>query len=176
MQRYALEPPESGLFDAEAWKAPKDRRQCDLAFDPSKRGAETKMDAVPEGQVAVRHPSDIEPVGLGELGGIAVRRAKHGPDSLARSDDSAVELDLQFGDTRDALDWTVVAKQFLNGGLDQAWIIQEPLPLLGMAGQRPQPVADKAGGRLMTGLQHEDAHAEELGLCDLVLALLEMQE
>ena len=56
-------------------KTIEERTERDVALQPRERRAEAEVDAPPERQVAVRRTRDIERVGLGELRGVAVRRA-----------------------------------------------------------------------------------------------------
>src|SRR5258705_2006845 len=63
-----------------------ERVDRDLALDPRQRGAETEVDAPAEGDVAIVGPPDVEAIGFGELGGIAVGGTDERHHHLALAD------------------------------------------------------------------------------------------
>jgi hypothetical protein len=65
--------------------------QDDAGLQACERGADAEVDAVAEGDVAIRRSPDIEAVGIGKLRLVAVGRADLGHDHLARADRSPIE-------------------------------------------------------------------------------------
>ena len=66
----------------------------DAALHPRQRGAEAEVDPVPEGDVMVDGPVDVEPVGIRELALVAVGGAGEEQHLRARGHDVAVQLDV----------------------------------------------------------------------------------
>jgi len=68
-------------------------RQRDASFQTRQRRTQAGVDAVPEGQVGVQLPADVEAVGVRKLLGVAVGRADHRQHEHAGRDRLAVQHD-----------------------------------------------------------------------------------
>src|SRR5205823_10942267 len=69
--------------ELESGEAGEETPERDLDLGTGKRGAETEVDAVPEGDVRIRVPAEVQPLGILEHGRIAVRGGEAGEDHLA---------------------------------------------------------------------------------------------
>src|SRR5262245_33436111 len=67
-------------------EARQQRRQRELPLEPGQRRAETEVDAVAEGEVAVLRASELEPVRLAELGRIPVGGVDHEEEAIPPPD------------------------------------------------------------------------------------------
>src|SRR6476646_8958127 len=59
----------------QAWEPAQQRAERDLPFEPGQSRAEAEMRADGEGEVAIRLPGEVKAVRVGELLGVAIRRA-----------------------------------------------------------------------------------------------------
>src|SRR5258708_39783517 len=59
--------------------------QRDLRLQTRQRSTQTEVDAAPEAQVPIRLTLDMEPIGIGELGLITIRRGDPGKQDLTSS-------------------------------------------------------------------------------------------
>ena len=92
----------------------------------------------------------IRRTGNGELQGRRQNRR-------ARGKRHAAEFDWLGGHAVAELVRAFEAQDFLDRGLDQVGMFDQPLLLLGIAGQRHQPVSDQVGGGFMAGVKDEHA-------------------
>src|SRR5262245_58749876 len=76
--------------------------------------AQTEVDATPETQVPVRLALDVEPISIGELGLVTVRRTKPGKDQLSGLDALTTKGRLGRCVARHGLDRCVVAQRLFD--------------------------------------------------------------
>jgi len=109
-------------------------------------------------------PADIERVGIGILRGIAVGRTEQHEDAFARRQRDTAHFDLDIGHAPGHLDRRIETQQLLDRARDQRRVVLQPLPLVGRAMQRQQPVADQVGRGLVAGAEQQaDIGAQFLG-------------
>ena len=124
--------------------------QRDRALHPGQRRAQTAVHPVSEaevlrlGAVAV----DVEGVGVGERLGIAVRRTCQQEHGFALRDRDAVQVDLFHGPAHVVLVRRLVPQQFLHRGGDLAAVVEQLLPLIGVARERHRRIAHQFGDGL----------------------------
>jgi hypothetical protein len=75
----------------------------------------------------------VQPVRVGELGGVVVSRREHQGDEVAAADPGAVQIEVLARDADGPLDRAVVAEHLFDGRPDQGRVGAEPLPLIGVA-------------------------------------------
>ena len=134
------------------------------------------MDPEPESHVAIVRARDVEPVGIGEMPGIAVGRPDGGNDQGPAGDLPALNLDISGGEPSRPLHRAVIAQELLDRGGDEAGIALELLELVGMTEQGEQPVADEVHRGLVPGDEQQHAHGQHLALAQLVSLLLGRDE
>src|SRR5689334_16793511 len=115
--------------ERDAGKAARHLGQADLDLEPCERGAEAEVDAVPEGEVRVRIARDVEPLGIGELRGIAIRRCHQQHDAIAPLHGHSADHHVFGGGAHRALHGPVEAQALLDGGLQQLRLLAEAAPL-----------------------------------------------
>jgi hypothetical protein len=122
--------------------------------------------------VAVVGAAQVEAVGVGELGGVAVGRPDEGHHHRARRDRAPTERHVLAGDARRALDLPIEAQQLLHRGADQRGIAAQPPEPIGMAQQGERAVADQVDGGLVPRDEEQDARGQQLDLAQAVARLL----
>ena len=138
-------------------------RECDAAFEAGQAGADAEVGAAAEGQVRVGRAGDVESVRVAVDVGVAVGRANHGEGKRAGGYDGARHGDVFAGDTRVGLHRRVVAQQLLHrAGRVPVRVAAQQGPLVGVAGEGKQAVADQIGGGLVPGDEHQHNHGDEL--------------
>src|SRR5262249_16271527 len=118
-------------------------RDADAGFEACEASAETGVDADAERQVAIVAPADVEPIGVGELGRIAVRGNEPEDAEVALGDALAAQL---AGGRRRApseLRRALVAHELIEGGGEQRRVVLQVLPLLRVTQQREHAIADQ---------------------------------
>ena len=72
----------------------------DLQLGAGQPGAEAEVDAVPERELAVRRPVEVQSAGIVEDGGIAVGGGEAGEDHPATADRLPLKRDVLAGEPR----------------------------------------------------------------------------
>src|SRR5512146_3288719 len=123
----------------------RDRRQGNLGLQFRQGRAQAKVDAVAKRELPVLGPANVEAVGIGKLVGVSVGRAKNGGDVLSSRQRDTANGELLAHPPARELHRAVEAQQLSDGGCYQAGMLAlaQALPLLGMAQQRQQPIADE---------------------------------
>ncbi len=119
--------------------------------------------------------TDVQPVGVGELVGVAVRRTHDAHQLLPATDGDTP--DLHVGQHRPAgeLDRAVVPEQLFHRGSKHARPVDpspEPFPLVPVPEQCQHAVRDEVHGGLVSRHQQQDAGREELLLVQPLTLLL----
>ena len=170
--RKRTRPPRTGgTVQRVARKPRQESRDRDRAFEPRQRHPGALMRAGAEGEMPVRRAADVEIFRIGELRGIAVGGADAQRHRRTRCQRDAAEFDWLRRHAVAELVRTFKPQDFLDRGLDQIGIFDQPLLLRGVARQRHQPVADQIGGGLMAGVEQEDAVVQQF-LCGQSLAIV----
>src|SRR5262245_46718509 len=81
-ERPVVQPLDVGLGEREPREPPEERGDGHLGLDPRERRADAVVDAEAEGEVADVRAAEVEPLRIGELGRIMVRRADHQKDPI----------------------------------------------------------------------------------------------
>ncbi len=110
----------------------------------------------------VRRTADIETFGIGELRGVAVGGADAQRHRRARRHRDAAEFERLDGHAVAELVGALEPQHFLDRGLDQRGILDQPPLLAAWLRQRHQAVADQIGGGLVAGIEQEDAVVQQL--------------
>ena len=134
------------------------------------------MDPGAERQVARLVSPEVQPIGLGEARGVAVRRAEETEDEAPLRDRNASDLRVARRHPARPLDRAVVAQELLDRAGQEARIVLESPPLLRMPEEGEEPVPDEVHGRLVAGDVEEDAGREQLALRQPVPRLLRLDE
>jgi hypothetical protein len=153
-------------------KAGEQGRERDLALEASQRGAQAEVEAVPEREVRVRRAREVEAVGVGEHGGIAVRRTDGDHHLVAARKAPSRDLHVLERPPRGPLHGAVEAQQLLDGALQQGGLAAQALQLAGMAQQREQAVPQQVAGGLVAGREEQDGGGQDLVVGEAVVALL----
>ena len=141
--------------------------QRDGAFHPGQRGAQTTVDSVAEpevlrlGAVAV----DVELVGVGECFRIPVRRGADQEHRFARRNGAAGQMRLFEGVADVVLDRSFVAQQLFHRRRDLTAVVEQFLPLVRVAREDHDRVADQLGDGLGAGPTQKHC---ETGYFDIV--------
>lgn len=141
--------------------------QGDAAFESGEGRAEAAVDAEGERQVPGGvGPGDVEPVRVGEHGGVPVGAAEGGDDGGTLRDQGAVHFCVLCRDAGRQLGGAVVAEEFLDraGGERRVGCERPPLRGAGLGQQRDGAVADEVHGGLEPGDEDEQRGGDELAL------------
>jgi hypothetical protein len=131
------------------------RGERDLGLHAGQRPAETGVDARSEGQVAFVGAVDIEPVGVGEPGRVAVGGRDPGDDVLAAADAVAADVEVAHRYPPGELEWGVVAQCLVHDGGAQSRVGPQRGPLVGVAEEGQGAVADEVDGVFVPGDEQE---------------------
>ena len=134
------------------------------------------MNAGAEGQMAVVGSADVQTIGIGESGRIAIGRAQATQHDLAGRDGLAIDFDRLAGQAAGPLHGAVVAKQFVDGGFDQFRLADKQFPLIAVAEQRQHSVTDEVRGCFVAGGQQQHAVGEDLVAVQAVRFLFGFQQ
>jgi hypothetical protein len=119
------------------------------------------VDAFAEAEVTGTAAGDVEPIGVGELPGIAVRRTGDENDSRTRRDRHPVQPHLPRGRPGGQLQRGDVPQCLLDRGRDERGVALQQRALVGVLGEQLEQVAGQPGGRLDAAEvehEHEPAH------------------
>src|SRR5580704_9700884 len=138
--------------EGEFWVSVQERPEGELAFDARQWGAETVMDAVPEGEVTGLTPVEVEPLGAGVSVRVSVRRRKANDDLSAGGDCDATEIQRPSRvSKRRVRDGCVEAEELLHGLWDLGGIGAELSQRDGVGKRGDDVVAEGVGGCAVTG-------------------------
>src|SRR5436309_1370390 len=125
-----VRPPDEGRgLESEVGHAAQHRPEGDLPLDPRERRAEAEVSGPAEGEVTVVLAGNVETIGVGEALGIAVGRAHHRNDYLARADLAPAHLHIGGGEAARVLARTLVPEKLLDRGRDEGEDAPEPREL-----------------------------------------------
>ena len=156
------------------------RAQRDARLQPRHIHAGAGMGAVAEGQVVVGLARQVQHAGLVEHGGVVVGRADAQGDEV-----TGRQRDITQGERRVQLAVVQLqrgleAQQLLHRGGQQGRFGHraghQPVPGGALGQQGVHAVADQVGGGLMAGVEQEDAVVQQLGLAELLAALLTLDQ
>ena len=120
------------------------------------------MGAEAQGQVPILLPAQVQAIGFGELGGIAIGCADHENQRLAFGYLLPADLALLQGDPGGGLNHAVVAKEFVDGGSDQSRVVNQAFAFAGIAQEGQHGVSDQVRRRLVPSDQDQHAHGKQL--------------
>src|SRR6185437_13728619 len=106
-------------------KAPDQLADRDLRLHAGERHAGTGMNSRGEGEMTIGLPADIEALGIGELRGIAVRRADPDMDISAGRHGDAAELAVPCRAAIAELVRAFHAQTFLDGAVEERGIVAQ---------------------------------------------------
>ncbi len=128
------------------------------------------MRAVPEGQVPVRLPAEVEAVGVGVVGLVPPGGRVRGEQRLAAPDHHVADLDVLGGVAeRELSDRRVVPQRLLDHGRPRHRAVQHRPQLLGVGEQGAHRVGDQVERGLVSGDQHQQQGADEFRLAEPVV-------
>jgi hypothetical protein len=136
-------------------KPREDARERDLRLDPRERGAQAKVGAVAEGEVAVVGALDVEPVGVGKAPRVAVGGVHPGINAFARLELPPARLVRDCDHARERAARPVVTQAFLDRIRGKFRPRPQLRKLRGVAQEREYPVADQVRGGLVPGEQQQ---------------------
>ncbi len=157
-------------------EALRERAERDLRLEAREGRADAVVMPVPERQVAVLAPRDVEPVGIVELFGIAVGGGEQDHRLLSLRDVDVTDRDVLQRHAARELHGRVIAQQLLDGAAGEERVGAQQLELLEVAQQGERAVADQVHGRFVPGDEEQDAGREQLGLAQLVAGFLRRDE
>ena len=120
------------------------------------------MDAVAEREVRVGIAPDVEGLRVGELRRVAVGRAHQQQDPVAGLDRLIGNRHVLARDSHRPLQRAVVAQALLDAGLHVRRLVAQQAELLGQPQERRQRVADQVLGRLVAGVDEQDARVQHV--------------
>src|SRR5205814_3345835 len=100
-------------------------RERDSALQPSERGAEAEVDAVPEGEVLGDGSMDVEGVRIRVTTFVSVRRAHQTKQSAAGGNLLTVDLDVTGDIARRVRGWWLEPQDLLDRVRDEQWVLDE---------------------------------------------------
>lgn len=133
------------------------------------------MDAEAEGKMPVVAATDVETVGIGEDGRVAVRRRQYLEHPVAGFHHPAAEFVIRGDHPHLRQRRAVPAQHFLHRAGRQRLVavgFAQALHLVGMPQQRQQPVAQQMRGGFMAGEQQQHAGGNQLVAAHEIAALL----
>src|SRR5207244_4518586 len=127
-----------------------------------KRGTKAEVWAESELKVPVGRAADVEVGWFRELSLVSAGRADGKPEGFARSDLSSVEREIVAGRDAAHLHRSVVAKDLLHRGRNEAGLISETCELVAVLEQREDTVTDRKRRSLVSVHEQEDGIGQEL--------------
>jgi hypothetical protein len=125
-----------------------------MQFDAGEAGADTESGTVSKGQVRIRGAGDVETIGIGERGGVAVSDNTVQQHRVSSADGHTGQLDVVFGVAGQAATAGSRHPQDLfNRALDQVGIPPEGVVLAGVGEQQQGAVVDARHGGFVAGEQ-----------------------
>jgi phthalate 4,5-dioxygenase oxygenase subunit len=135
----------------------------DGGLQPGQRGAEAQVDAAAEGDLPAPVAPDVEPVRVGEGGGVAVGGRQDGVDVLAWRDGDAAELDLFWSDPQQAVAGrSLVAEDLLHGRGDDVRVRPHVVVGIRVGEEQVHPVGDQVLGGAEPGRVQQHAVGDDL--------------
>ena len=132
--------------------------------------------AAPKRDLGIVGPPDVELVGLVEQRLVPIGRWVPHDDLVACGDLGSGQFGVHCGGSSHVQDRRRPADDLLHGGGQQFAVCNQPVPLLGVLGERDRPVGD-CGARRFIAAEHQ--HLEEVaefGGCQTVAADLGVHE
>ena len=118
-----------------------------------------------------REATDVEGVGVGEVGGIVIGRAEQGDDAIAGLEVETCELNRVEADPCVELDRRVEPQSLLDRRRHQGRIGPERSERLGVRQQLVDSVTDQVGRGLGAGREQEDRYRQDLVLGEPIVAV-----
>ena len=120
------------------------------------------METEGEGHDARRSAADVEAVGFGEPTLVPVRRRHDADERGPGRNDATGDLDVLDGIAGVLHPWGLVTEDLLDGVGDEARILDQELPLLGMVGEQLPAPADELGGGVVARAGEEVDGGQDL--------------
>ena len=120
------------------------------------------MDAVAEREVVIDRPRDVEAVGIGEVALVVVPRRGEQHHHVAGGDRLAVVLDVLRDVPGLHRRRRLVAQRLLDRVRDEAAVVDDLAPFVGVLREQLAHPADEAGGGLVAGAREQPDVAEDL--------------
>src|SRR5579875_1872143 len=118
-----------------------------LRFEAGQRRAQADVNALAESDVRVWPAGDIEPVWIGELRRVVIGSAEDEQDAIALPYLLIANREIALGGAEGCQHGAIVAQQLFDGGLDHAWVLAQPVPLVAEAREGEQTVRQQVGRR-----------------------------
>ncbi len=147
--------------ELQSGQTPQDCLEQNLGFHPGQRGAEAKMNARSKGQVRVWRAPDVEFVRFMKHGRIAVGGSEKQPELGAFGHANAANIDFFEHPTLEKLQWSIEAKQFVDGGRNERGIFFESDEFVRIPEQRPKPIGHGIDARFMPGIEQQNACTDQ---------------
>ena len=141
---------------------PQELLEGDARFEPRQGRPEAEVGTVAERQVPVDPAPYVEAVGVGELPVVQVGGAPHEHHPGAGGDEYAVALDVSRDRAGQGLGGGGDAQHLLDGVGHERGVGGEGRPLVGVAGEELDTVAQEARGRVVAADDQEEAEPEQL--------------
>ena len=138
--------------------------QARLQLDPRERRADADVDAAAEADVlgGVR-AADVEAVGIGEDAWVAVGRAEEQRDLRAAGDRRRRPTSTPSSSTQRSNSCSGGSQRISSSTARSGHLARhEPLPLVAVAQQRADAVAERVHGRLVAGVEQHDDGRDDL--------------
>src|SRR5262249_31654349 len=74
-----------------SWESAQERAESGLGFESRQRGSQTEVRALSEAHMMVVFPRDVQLIGIGKAGRVAVGSSQHQVDELAPADHLAID-------------------------------------------------------------------------------------
>ena len=133
-----------------------------LKFDPGERGAEAEVGAEAEGDVRVLGATGIERFGLRERSWIVIGRPEEQADLVSSAERNPVPFQILEHPPFEHLQGRIPPQKLLGSGGQEVRFATESCKDLGVARQSKDRVADGVHGRLVAGVEDEDAGGDEV--------------
>src|SRR6266700_7020811 len=143
------------------WQAVEHGIKRDFRFQTCQGSAQAEVDSTPESDVAIWLPLNVEAIGIGELGFVAVRRANPGHDHVTWLDALVANHRLGCRHARHSFHWRVIAQGLLDGSRHKRTIFAQAFNYAGILVEAEDHIAEQVGRCLVTRDQQHAAEAEQ---------------
>lgn len=126
-------------------------RERNASLEPRQRRAETEMNAVPECDVGVRTSGKVEPVRIGNVCRIPVRRPHHHQDKAVLRNRATMHLHITRGLAEHHLPRRPESDDLLDGTWQERSLCAKHPLLIWMLQQRHHRIADEVRRRFRRG-------------------------
>ncbi len=144
--------------------------QSDGHFKPRERGTDAKMQAGPEAGMCFGRPVGVEAIRIGPDRGVAIGGGKEEGHLIAPFEIMPEQGDIFVGKAREHVERRIVAQDFLDGGVDPFW--SEAGAVRAGFQQRFDPIAKAVNGRLVTGVEEQNAGPDQFIRAELFAVFL----